>query len=158
MNIYTAHPISGESFEDVVSYYENLRDMLGQVGYKVLCPMTGKGYLRTELKFKAHGYKDKPISTNHAIIERDRWMIEQSDIVLADLRKAERVSIGCMFELAWAMDNGKHTIVIMEEDNIHRHAFVIEAADIIFQDLGDALKYLTDLNAGELRLATPGEA
>ena len=151
MKIYIAHPISGDSFESVVSYYEHLRDRLIYRGYKVLCPMTGKGYLRTELKFKAHGYEGKPMSTNHAIVERDRWMIGQSDIILVDLLGATRVSIGCMFELAWAMDIGKHTIVIMEMNNIHRHSFVIDAADVLFETLDEALDYLGNLNDGRLR-------
>jgi nucleoside 2-deoxyribosyltransferase len=112
--------------------------------------MTGKGYLRTELKLKAHGF-DNPISTNHAIVKRDQWMIGQSDIVLVDLTGAERVSIGCMFELAWAMEKGKHTIVIMEKDNIHQHAFVIDSADIVFETPKDAMDYLEDLSDGKLR-------
>jgi len=151
MKIYTAHPISGDSFENVVEYYEGLKEILIQIGFDVLCPMTGKSYLRTEIKFKEHGYENRPVSTNHAIVERDRWMVGQSDIVLIDLTGAERVSIGCMFELAWAMNMNKHTIVVMEKENIHRHAFVIDSADIIFESLVDALNYFEELYNGKLR-------
>lgn len=153
MKIYTAHPISGKSFDSVVGYYEDLKHRLEARGYEVLCPMTAKGYLRTEIKFKAHGYDGFPVSTNHAIVKRDRWMISQCDVVLADLLDTKIVSIGCMFELAWAQESGKHTIVVMEKDNIHRHAFVIEAADILFENIGVAMSYLEYLQSGKLREA-----
>jgi len=113
--------------------------------------MVGESYLRPEMKIKPHGYIDKPIAANHAIVERDRWMIGQSEIVLVDLLHAERVSIGCMFELAWASEIRKHTIVIMEKENIHRHAFVIDSADIVFETLDEALDYLENLSDGTLR-------
>lgn len=142
MNIYLAHPISGMSGAQVMDYYEDMKYRLGRMGYTVLQPMTGKGYLRTELEFKSHGYTGMPASTNHAILERDNWMVRQADVVLVDLSAAYAVSIGCVMELAWAQDHHKHTIVVMGPDNVHRHAFVLEAADIVFENQYDALTYL----------------
>ena len=112
-------------------------------------PMTGKGNLRTEIRFKSVGYDHVPTSTNHAIYERDQWMVTQSDVVLFNLSNTTIVSIGSMFELAWASLLNKHTIVIMEQDNIHEHAFVLEAADVIFTCLKHALDYLQILAEGK---------
>jgi nucleoside 2-deoxyribosyltransferase len=111
--------------------------------------MTAKGYLRTEIKFKASGYQN-PVSTNHAIYERDKWMVEQCDIVLMDLTYAKFASIGCTMELAWASLLNKHTIIVMGEDNVHRHAFILEAADIIFATMDDAIGYLRLLRSGKM--------
>lgn len=143
MKIYVAHSISGLAYDDVMWYYSEIEVALK--GYEVLCPMRGKAYLRCEKELRAEGYQ-YPVSTNHAIIERDAWMVEQSDIVLVDLRWAKSVSIGCMMELAWAHWLRKHTIVVMEQENIHRHAFVLEAADIVFEGIQEAIEYLRDLN------------
>jgi nucleoside 2-deoxyribosyltransferase len=111
--------------------------------------MTGKSYLRTELEFKSNGYGN-PVSTNHAILSRDKWMVGQCDIFLCDLTYArERVSIGAMMELAWANLLGKHTVVVMQsENNIHRHAFPLEASDVIFETMEDATAYLLKLARG----------
>lgn len=144
MNIYLAHPVSGLSYEDVANYYVGMSMLLKQAGYTILSPMTAKECLRTEKKLRAHGY-DNPISTNHAIIERDRWMVCKADIVYVNLMNATDVSIGCMMELAWAHDRGKHTVVSVPEDNVHRHAFVLEAADIVFDNHEDAYDYLIQL-------------
>ena len=73
-------------------------------------------------------------------------MVQQADIVFADLTPANGVvSIGTMFELAWASQLNRHTVVAMEDGNIHQHAFVLEAADIIFSTAGEAVTYLKSL-------------
>jgi hypothetical protein len=64
------------------------------------------------------------------------------------LTDAKEKSIGCMMELAWAADHGKHVIVVMGPDNVHAHAFVLESASIRFPTLLEALKYLEDLAIG----------
>lgn len=149
MKIYTAGPISGQSYDQVMKRYQEQVQTLSVMGYEVLCPMTGKTYLRNELKFRASGYEQHPVSTNHAIKERDKWMVKSVDIVLVDFTQCNGfVSIGSCMELAWADDYDKHTLVIMEKENIHQHAFVLECADIVFPTISDAYKYLDDLKKG----------
>jgi nucleoside 2-deoxyribosyltransferase len=149
LTVYIAIPISGRSYDEVTAEIFRIKDFLECLGYKVFHPLSAKGYLRTEVNFKKDGYGNPP-STNHAIFERDRWMIEQSDIVLMNLTDATAVSIGCMMELAWASMLGKQTIVAMDEENIHRHAFVLEAADIVFPTMGEAVHYLGVFSTGKM--------
>lgn len=148
MKIYLAGPISGRSYDIVMDYYTVTAGILKQAGYDVLCPMTGKQHLKNDAGFKPHGYNEFPISTDHAIIERDRWMVDQSDIVYANLTNTLFASIGTCMELAWAHDKGKHTIVVMEKNNVHRHAFILEAADIVFETHLEAMDYLKELSRG----------
>ena len=115
------------------------------MSFNVLIPMYGKGYLKDEKKLKAGGYQ-QPLSTNHAIFNRDKWMVKQSDIVFANFLGAKQVSIGSMMELAWANDNDKHIVVVMEKDNPHQHAFVLESATIIYDNIIDAIEYLKCLS------------
>ncbi len=72
-------------------------------------------------------------------------MVTQADIVLVDLSDTEVVSIGCVSELAWADILGKHSILVMEEGNVHVHAFPLQEADVIFRTLDDALDYISKL-------------
>ncbi len=149
MKVYLAGPISGKGYDDVVNAYKEKAMILSTYGYEILCPMTGKTYLRNELEFKASGYANFPVSTNHAIFERDKWMVSNCDIILCDLSNSgDRISIGSMMELAWGSMLGKQIIVILPKENIHRHAFVLEAADIIFETDLEAYKYLEDLKKG----------
>jgi hypothetical protein len=145
MKIYLAHPISGMSGDEVFGYYEKaVNDLQGK--YEILYPMLGKRYLRNEVKYRAEGYTNFPVSTNHAIKERDRWMVSTSDIVFVDFTGAKAISIGCCMELAWADLLGKHSIIVMDEDKFHNHAFVLDCADIIFNTYEEAIKYLNDLS------------
>lgn len=139
--IYCAHPISGLSYEEVVKYYNYIITKLSKFGYYVLNPMTGKDALRCEKKLKSCGYGN-PISTNHAITERDRWMVTQSDVVYINFYKAKEISIGCIAELAWAHHLGKHTVTVLEKNNPHQHCFILEMSDIIFETEKEAEKYL----------------
>lgn len=146
MKIYIAGAISGQPVDDVFSYFKEVQIFLANVGYTVYSPMLGKAKFRNEMEFQPHGYKHDPIITNHAIVERDRWMVNAIDLVYCNLTMCNgRVSIGSVMELAWAHQLGKHTVVAMEEGNIHHHAFVLEAADIIFETHESALDYLKTL-------------
>ena len=147
--IYCVHPISGCSADDVFNYYEDTQKQLTVAGYDVLIPMFGKGSLRTEMKFKASDHNRGPLTTNHAIYNRDKWMVQQADILYANFTGATIVSIGSMFELAWGSLLGKQVIIVMDKENIHRHAFVLEAGTIIFETTEDAINYLTKLSRKE---------
>lgn len=143
MRVYLAHQISGLSGEEVFKYFDTTSKELRSMGYDIFSPMTGKGYFRVEKEFKAKDY-GMPISTNHAIWERDMFMVRNSDIIFMDLSGMKSVSIGCMMELSLASSLNKHTILVMEKDNPHQHGFVLEAADVVFETHADALKYLSD--------------
>lgn len=145
--VYLAGPITGRSGMDVITGFEVTKAHLEALGFRVLHPMTGKGYLRTDPALKAHGYTTAE-SSNHAIYERDQWMVRQADVVLMNLLGAKEKSIGCMMELAWASLLGRHTVVVMGEENPHLHAFVLEAADIVFPELQAAMDYLAELVRG----------
>lgn len=146
MIIYLGFRISGSSYGNVMAYVAGTKSALESAGYRVLHPMTGKESLRTEVVFKPHGYGN-PTSTNHAIFERDIWMVQQCDVFYLNLMDAdEHVSIGGCMELAIASYLRKHTVVSMQSRNIHRHAFVLEAADVIFPTHEEALEYLVKFN------------
>jgi len=144
LSIYCVHPISGLTADEVFEYYDRTKTDLSSMGYNVFVPMFGKGFLRTETKFKAHDYRS-PLTTNHSIFNRDKWMVKQADILYANFMGAKHVSIGSMFELAWGHDNDKQVIVVMEDENIHMHAFVLEAATIVFTSEKEAMDYLKQL-------------
>jgi len=148
--VYCVHPISGLTPEEVFAYYNGIKDKLSKA-YDVLIPMTGKSSLRCAKEFRAHGHDELPITGNHAIFERDRWMVTQSDIIYANLIGATtRVSIGSMFELAWASLLGKYVVLAMDKESVHQHAFVLEAADVVFNSAEEAEEYLLTFATGRI--------
>jgi nucleoside 2-deoxyribosyltransferase len=146
--IYCAHPITGLSGGEVIDYYTTLKDKLSDMGYGVLHPMVAKNSFRPVETIRSHGYDHHPMARDRAIKGRDQWMVTQADIVLVDLSGTSVVSIGCVSELAYADILGKHTVLVLPENNIHKHAFILQEADVIFENLVDALDYLNKLING----------
>ena len=144
IKIYVAGSISGKTPDEVAIYFNTMKQLFEGWGCTVFSPMTGKEHLRTESIYKPKDYQH-PISTNRAIIGRDKWMVKNVDIVYMNLSNAETASIGCMMELAWAHDNDKLVFAVIPEDNIHQHAFVLQAADFVFDNEEDALLNLKEL-------------
>lgn len=143
LKVYIAGSISGLSADDVFNYFDAMERILRLYGFVVNSPMTSREYLREEKVLSPEGYSGA--STGHAIYKRDKWMISNSDIVFMNLGNSDTVSIGCMFELAWADMLGKHIVVIKGNNSAYEHAFIGEAADIIFNTTEEALEYLQTL-------------
>ncbi len=146
LKIYCASQITGKTWEEVDRYYEDITRRLNRMGYTVFNPMVNKGKNKFQGIIAPGNYETtNPCLSNKAIKKRDCWMVKQADVVLFDLLGTEKVSIGMVSELAWADLLGKHTVVLMEETNIHNHAFVLEESDVIFQNRVEVYLYLNKL-------------
>jgi nucleoside 2-deoxyribosyltransferase len=145
MKVYCGHQITGLSPREVFDYYDRVRKDLAGLGYHVLSPMTAKEQFdrADEPEFKSTGYTGT--AGDHAIVERDCWMVQQADIVFMNLLGMTRASIGCTSELAWAYLLRKHVVLVMEKENIHQHAFIKEMADIVFETYERGVDYLRKL-------------
>jgi len=144
LKIYLAHPITGLTDDQVTSYYNETRDALEKVGYNVYLPMTGKGEFRTKEPFQSTGYHH-PVATDKAIMGRDHWMVLQSDVVYVNFEGSAKTSIGCCMELAWAFDRNRHTVAVIPDDNVHKHAFILQCSNIVFKTHPEAMEYLEKL-------------
>lgn len=144
MNIYIARPISGMSGKVVFGYYDGMSTELLQYYEKVYTPVVGKAELRFEKKYKAKDFRH-PVATNKAIVGRDSWMVRQCDVLFLNLLGAKDISIGCVSELAWAWLLGKHTVTVIDSENVHQHAFILQMSNIVWDNEEDAIKYLREL-------------
>lgn len=148
MKIYLARAMTGKSYDEIKEYYDRFQDILvskfGEM-ISVHCPIACKEKLKGTNKIKAHNQEGSPITTDHAILQRDLWMVARSDIVFVNFTDTTEISIGCCMELAVAHWLRKYTIVVLPKKNIHTHAFVLESADIIFTNENEAISYLERL-------------
>jgi len=143
--VYLAGPISGCSFKGCTEWRQDAKARLEPM-YKVLTPMRGKEALSHIECFTPHGYEG--VCSDQNIYRRDKYDVHRSDVVLVNLLGADRVSIGTMFEIAWAEKAGKFVLVCLDAGSPHDHAFVLQAASMIVTSLDDAISYLTKvLNA-----------
>jgi len=145
--VYCVRPMTGFLLIDIKKYYKYISKKLRGIGYKVYYPLVCEEEMNSTQHIPAQTKSLVPGRTSRAIFSRDKWMVQSADIIYANLLGSTKASIGSCFELAWGHILGKHTVIVMEENNPHRHTFVIESADIIFTDEKNALKYLKDWGA-----------
>jgi len=139
--VYLSGPISGSSWDEATEWRVELRDRLEKTGlYDCQDPLRGKQHLQGEEAIENTSFEG--VDGYLTLFKRDRWDVKQCDIVFINLTNSEQVSIGSMFELAWAHELDKYNIVVMEKDSIHWHTFVHKAASIVFTDYDEAVKYM----------------
>ncbi len=147
---YLVGPITGQSYDGAVDWREDVAAQLEDIGMTCLSPMRGKAYLKDEREIADHYDRDDiapklPLSEETGIVGRDFHDVKKCNLLFANLLPADRVSIGSMFEIAWAHllkyigAEPKVIIVIMEEKSWHDHGFVRQSADYIVDNLEDAV-------------------
>lgn len=143
--VYLAGPITGLTYDEGNDWRIAVAADLLEDGIIGLSPLRAKNFLRQIGVLDAAGTPDSayiglnPLSEPKGIMTRDRLDSTRSDMVLMNLVGATRVSIGTMIEAGWADGARVPLVVAMEDDNIHRHAMLNEAAGFIVPTLEQAV-------------------
>ncbi len=138
--VYLAGPISGLTYNECNSWREYAIKELEKYGIIGVSPLRCKAYLNDGGIISKSD--ENPLSCDRGIFTRDRWDVMQNcDVLLANLLDAKEVSTGTMFEYAWADSIRNPIITIMEsQGNVHEHTFVREATGFRVKTLEEAVK------------------
>jgi len=124
--IYLAGPIKGLGYHACTDWRERFTELVGP-RFVCLSPMRGKEYLLSSLCI-GDDYPQEVMSCQRGIMSRDFFDTCRADVVVANLRGAETVSIGTVMEIAWAYAKRVPLIAVMEpEGNLHDHGMIREA-------------------------------
>jgi nucleoside 2-deoxyribosyltransferase len=138
VKVYLAGPITGISWGEATNWRDGVKAELAKHGLRGFSPLRGKEYLSNEKEIDPW-YNDKPMSAPKGLVTRDRFDVRTSDVIIANFLGAERVSIGTCMEVAWADVYNTPVIAVMEPDNVHVHAFIMEMCGYIVPDLDEAV-------------------
>ena len=134
--IYLAGPITGCSYLGATDWRKKFPKLVGD-SVVFLNPMRGKAYLSGIPSLKAD-YEDL-LAGQRGIWCRDHYDVYRCNCVVANLLNTKTVSIGTMFELAWASELRIPVVVIIKsDDTIHNHPFVREATNFEVSSLDAA--------------------
>lgn len=125
--VYLCGPIKGLTYQQIHQYYEHVAKMLPS-WLIPLSPMRGYEELQDQGVLESAYTSTNPVLSPMGIVTRDFFDVSRADVILANFIGAQRVSIGSMFELAWAYQTRKPVVVAMEPGNVHTHPFVEQAA------------------------------
>lgn len=136
MKVYLAGPITGCSYKGATTWREAATRYLARYGLTAFSPMRNKEYLGGEEEIAlSYNLPEHFMSQPKHLFNRDKNDVLTSNALLINLYGAERISIGTMFELAWAHILNIPTVVVMELDNLHVHPFVTESASFVVPNL-----------------------
>lgn len=135
--VYLAGPITGLTYEDATDWRNVAAQALDSDKIETLSPLRGKNYLLGRGALHAGDYPEV-MSTAKGINRRDFFDCTRSGAVLVNLLGATKVSIGTVMEIAWAFQARIPVIVVMEKDNIHRHAMIEDSITYMTNSLDEA--------------------
>jgi nucleoside 2-deoxyribosyltransferase len=145
--VYLAGPITGLDHAGAVDWRNEVIADLCASGIKGLSPMRGKDYMSHVTEFTANGDEYEKLygvrnimSTNRAIMTRDRFDATRCDALLVNFIGATRVSIGTCMEIAFADIKRIPIVCAMEpEGNHHQHGMIMEAIGFRVTTLAEAV-------------------
>ena len=138
LSVYLAGPIRGLTYNDSLDWRSKVSGELYSAGIVPFSPMRHKEFLKDK---KSLPYSDESnvLSSTKGIMTRDRLDVMRCDLVFANFLGADKVSIGTIIELGWADAFRKPVVIVMEEDNIHRHAMIDQIPGFIVTTLDDGI-------------------
>ncbi len=125
--VYLAGAITGESFGDATDWREYVKTRLNP-GIAGLSPLRAKDYLENENSI-GDSYEGVVLSCARGIMTRDFFDCQNCDVVLANLKGTEKVSIGTVMEIAWAYAFNKPLILVLEPAASVATGFRVETID-----------------------------
>lgn len=143
-SVYLAGPITGLTYDDGQDWREYAKQQLAPE-VDAFSPLRAKPYLRALGVLDNAGTPDSAylglnaLSEPQGITTRDRFDCMGRSMVLVNFLGAKTVSIGTCIELGWADAARRPVVIVMEEDNVHRHAMVNQIGGFIVPTLENAL-------------------
>ena len=146
--VYLAGPILGKTYTDCRFGWRQEVAMRMLPGIQVLSPMRHEGHLAEHIGPIDDGVINKAeyfFSESKIIFAKDVLDIRSCDIMLANFLGATVPSLGTVSEIGMAYILNKTIITVIEDDNIHRHPFVLEPSALVLDNLDDAITAINSL-------------
>lgn len=144
-SVYLCGSISGLTADEIAAYHLPAASSLGFSGIDVISPMRGKQELSGAGVIDGAYAERGPLFSTHGIFTRDKFDVLRCDALLANFSAARKVSIGSLFEIAWAQDHGKPVVIVMDDVGLHDHPFIRAASPFIHNNLVDAVACLVNI-------------
>jgi nucleoside 2-deoxyribosyltransferase len=125
--VYLCGQITGLSYEAArYGWREQVCKAVSGTNICAISPMRAKDSLSQVNELSCWGDPASVLSCPKGLTTRDRYDVERSDIIFANLLGMDRVSVGSMIEFGWADAMRIPILCVMEEDNPHQHAMVLD--------------------------------
>jgi hypothetical protein len=157
MRIYLSGPISGATKKEIAGWRKRVEAML-PAGVDVYDPASSP--YDAEL---ASAVRETPSNAlarlmhGRLVVDRNKHIIQSSDVVLANFLSSDRASIGSIGELFWA-NAFRIPIVIVREPsgNVHDHAMLNAIASVVASSLEEGCEAVLNILGADARVGGSG--
>lgn len=157
MRIYLSGPISGASGEEIADWRKRAGAMF-PAGLDVYDPAS--------LPHDAELASNVPETPSAAlarlmhgrlVVDRNKHIIQSSDVVLANFLHSERASIGSIGELFWANAFRIPIVIVREQSgNVHDHAMLNAIASVVTSSLEGGCEAALNILGTDARVGGQG--
>jgi nucleoside 2-deoxyribosyltransferase len=138
--VYLAGSITGKSY-DACTEWRRKVELEFPKNLIAFNPLRNKEFL-SDREIMPDKDETHLLSTPGGIFTRDMSDCRRCDAMLGNLLKSEKVSIGTIMEIASFWWQSKPIVLIMEDNNIHRHPMIEAATPYIVDNLDDGIKLI----------------
>ena len=141
--VYLAGPIAGLAYDEGRAWRRVAHAAL-EPDVEVLDPMRYDFYSGTEADVSVHR-DTNVLMTPTGITTRDLSDLRRSDVVLMNLHRATRASLGTMIEVGFLRALDRPLVLVLTPDDLHWHPMVLGIAGFVVPDLDEALRVTRQL-------------
>lgn len=155
MKVYLSGPISGSPDDAIVGWRQRVGQLLPQ-DVELFDP-TASPYDASSAYLVPESDSEKLARLAHGrlVVDRNKHLIQSSDVVLANFLQADHASIGSIGELFWANAFRVPIVVVREPSgNVHDHAMLNAIASVVTHSLEDGCTAVVNMLRTGVRLST----
>ncbi len=157
MRIYLSGPISGTAREEISRWRQRVIEMLPR-RVEVFDPASSP--YDASLAFASEESPSAALGRlmhGRLVVDRNKHMIQSSDVVLANFLDADRASIGSIGELFWANAFRVPIVIIREQSgNVHDHAMLNAIASVVASSLEEGCDAVLNVLGTDARVGGRG--
>lgn len=131
--VYLGGQVTGLDFGSSVAWPEQMREMIDE-RIDVVGPMRHQRALKHVGKIGSELITGNPTATDAAIRRGCKHDILRVDFCIFNLQPIQKLSLGCMWEMAWADMLQKPICVILTDNKFYDHPFIRDGATWLAPD------------------------
>lgn len=155
MKVYLTGPVSGAQSDAMAAWRGKVKEILPET-VQIVDP-TASPVDQSLAYQRPENDTDRLARLMHGrlVIDRNKHLIQSSDVILANFLGTHRASIGSIGELFWAHAFRVPIVIIREAaGNVHDHAMLNAIASVVTHSIDDACAAVTNMLRTSTRVGT----
>ena len=140
-DVYLAGPMTGFSREKQLEWRIIYNKVCENMGINTYSPQRSREFLPAKMYHNSDNFT-----------ARDVYDVKRCNVIVANVRGAERVSIGTIIEIGMAHAMNKPVVLIREPGNVHQATMLDAVVPFVVENLHDSLLLVASLLLSDTKI------